>query len=70
MANHITATAFAARVALVQTVNGDFDVYVDGKETGLRVMLENLRHIGSDRTGSLELTIEAGRVDLRGYAEL
>lgn len=65
MANHVTATTFVARVALVLTTDGRFAVYLDGKETGLRVTLDNLRSISSDRNGSLTLTIEAGRVEMR-----
>ncbi len=67
MSNHVKAEGFASRVDLVLTVDGRFALYLDGQETGLKVLVNGLRVNRSDRTGSLTLTIAAGQVRLREY---
>lgn len=65
MAKDVVATMSVAEVALVQTVQGDYAVWIDGKETGIRVQLEATANNPDTGIDCLLLEIDAGRLELR-----
>lgn len=62
----VTAPMVAKTVALVQTVKGDFALWIDGQETGMTVPhLDRIRYRDYGELDTLTLVIEAGRLELR-----
>lgn len=65
MAKDVVATMSVAEIALVQTVKGDWAVWIDGKETPLRAQVEDPVYHRADGLSSLSLLVTAGRLELR-----
>lgn len=59
----VEARTVVASVHLVQTVNGEYAVWIDGKETGLKVAIDNMR-FNNAYVREVKLSIEAGRLEL------